>query len=83
MDRGGIDLGGDVHEAEVHGASWKPQPAHVPHQRNIRVVDCDREVFLVRQRRTLGVLSGSAAGREQHCQGERKNGAATSLSSRH
>ena len=55
MDRGRVDRRGNVHELEVEGAARQLQRAHVAHEREVRVVDGERELVLIVERG--GVLS--------------------------
>ena len=61
MHRRGIDRGGDVHELEVEGAARQLQRAHVAHEREVRVVDGERQLALIVERG--GVLPARRRGR--------------------
>jgi hypothetical protein len=54
VDSRRVHGGGDVHELQIEGAGRKRQVPHVAHQRDVGVVNGDREVCLVRQRGGLG-----------------------------
>ena len=51
MHRRRIDGGRDVHEAQVAGAARELQVAHVTHQRDVGVVDRERQLRLIVERR--------------------------------
>ena len=61
---GGIDRGRDVHELQVELARGNFEVAHVAHERDIRVVDGQRQLRLIVERRLLlaGRRSGDRSG---------------------